>query len=125
MMGRRRSLADEGTEELVAFFTTMAVDQNNALRRYETGKYNRLYHQMAKVTAELKSRDGDQRRALMPLYQHPNPTVRFKSAMATLALAPLEARRVLQTIKDRKEFPIAMYASQMLNALDEGRYTPA
>ena len=79
---------------------------------------------MTKVIMELKSRDGDRRKALMPLYQHPNPTVRFKSAMATLALAPVEARQVLQTIKDRKEFPIAMRASQMLSALDEGRYTP-
>ncbi|HEY0235253.1 MAG TPA: DUF2019 domain-containing protein [Afipia sp.] len=82
----------------------------------------RLYNAMVKITAELKSRDGDQRRVLMPLYQHPNPTVRFKSAMATLA--PIEARQILQAIKDRKEFPIAMDASQMLNALDEGRYTP-
>jgi len=53
------------------------------------------------------------------------PTVRFKAAIATLAFAPREAREVLQLIKDRKEFPIAMNASQMLSAIDEGRYIPS
>ncbi|WIG51583.1 MAG: hypothetical protein OJF48_002500 [Afipia sp.] len=86
--------------------------------------YNRLYRQMEKVEAQLKAREGDQRRALLPLYRHPSPTVRFKAAIATFVFAPREAREVLQLIKDRKEFPIAMNASQMLSAIDEGRYTP-
>ena len=119
-----KNLSKATVDQLVAVFTAMAAGQDEALKHFDTRRYNRLYDQMTKVIMELKSRDGDRRKALMPLYQHPNPTVRFKSAMATLALAPVEARQVLQTIKDRKEFPIAMRASQMLSALDEGRYTP-
>jgi hypothetical protein len=80
---------------------------------------------MEKIEEQLKARGGDQRRALLPLYGHPNPTERFKAAIATLAFAPREAREVLQLIKDRKEFPIAMNASQMLSAIDEGRYNPS
>ena len=119
-----KNLSKATVDQLVAVFTAMAAGQDEALKHFDTRRYNRLYDQMTKVIMELKSRDGDRRKALMPLYQHPNPTVRFKSAMATLALAPVEARQVLQTIKDRKEFPIAMRASQILSALDEGRYTP-
>lgn len=111
-------------EELVAIFTAIAVNQNAALECSRNAEYNRLYRQMEKIEEQLKARGGDQRRALLPLYGHPNPTVRFKAAIATLAFAPREAREVLQLIKDRKEFPIAMNASQMLSAIDEGRYIP-
>lgn len=112
-------------EELVAIFAAVAVNQNAALECSRNAEYNRLYRQMEKIEEQLKARGGDQRRALLPLYGHPNPTVRFKAAIATLAFAPREAREVLQLIKDRKEFPIAMNASQMLSAIDEGRYNPS
>ncbi|MBQ8103620.1 MAG: DUF2019 domain-containing protein [Afipia sp.] len=111
-------------EDLVAIFTAIAEKQNAALEGIRSAEYNRLYRQMEKVEAQLKAREGDQRRALLPLYRHPSPTVRFKAAIATFVFAPREAREVLQLIKDRKEFPIAMNASQMLSAIDEGRYTP-
>lgn len=111
-------------EDLVAVFTAIAVKQNAALEGSRSAEYSRLYRQMEKIEAQLKAREGDQRRALLPLYRHSSPTVRFKAAMATFAFAPREAREVLQMIKDRKEFPIAMNASQMLSAIDEGRYIP-
>lgn len=122
------NLGSAPVDELVALFATTAIEQGRALR-LDTKRYGRLYHRMDKITEELKSRSDDRRRSLMPLYRHPNPTVRFKAAMATLAtatlaLAPMEARQVLQIIKDRKEFPIAANASQMLDALDEGGYVP-
>ena len=111
-------------KDLVVMFTGIAVKQNAALEGMKSAEYNRLYRQMERVEAQLKVRQGDQRRALIPLYHHPSPTVRFKAAMATFVFAPQEAREVLQLIKDRKEFPIAMNASQMLSAIDEGRYIP-
>ena len=123
-MSRKTKLKTASVEDLVALFAGIAVQQNAALENIRNSEYNRLYGMMEKIEAQLKSRDGDQRRALMPLYNHPNPTVRFKAAMATFALAPRAARDVLQLIKDRKEFPIAMNASQMLSAMDEGRYIP-
>jgi hypothetical protein len=112
------------TEALVTAFTSIAVEQNAALESFQTSKYNRLYSQMEEIEAQLKARDGDHRRALLPLYSHSNPTVRFKAAIATFSLMPDQARAVLQLIKDQKEFPIAMNASQMLSAIDEGRYVP-
>lgn len=124
-MNRQVNLETASVEDLVALFAGIAVKQNKALENMRSSEYSRLYGLMEHVEARLKSRHGDQRRALLPLYSHPNPTVRFKAAMATFVLAPREARDVLQLIKDRKEFPIAMNASQMLSAIDEGRYTPA
>ncbi len=121
-MSRQKKLETASVEELVTSFIGVAVKQNAALENIRSSEYNRLYEQLEEIVAQLKSREGDQRRALMPLYGHPNPTVRFKAAIATLAFAPREARDVLQLIKDRKEFPIAMNASQMLSAIDEGRY---
>ncbi len=123
-MSRQTNLETASVEDLVALFASIAVKQNAALENVRSSEYNRLYRSMEIVQAQLKMREGDQRRALLPLYDHPNPTVRFKAAMATLVLAPREARDVLQLIKDRKEFPIAMNASQMLSAIDEGRYIP-
>lgn len=123
-MGRQKKLEMASVEDLVALFAGIAVKQNVALENFRSSEYNRLYGLMEEVEAQLKSREGDQRRALMLLYRHSNPTVCFKAAIATFALAPDEARDVLQLIKNRKEFPIAMNASQMLSAIDEGRYIP-
>lgn len=124
-MSRQTNLDTASVEDLVDLFASIAVKQNAALESFGSAEYSRLYKLMEKVEAQLMSRVGDQRRALLPLYSHPNPTVRFKAAMATLVFAPREAREVLQLIKDREEFPIAMNASQMLSAIDEGRYIPS
>ena len=50
---------------------------------------------MAGVANELKARDGDQRTALMTLYDYPNMQVRLKAAIHTLAVAPTAARQQL------------------------------
>lgn len=124
-MKRRTGLEIASVEDLVALFADIAIKQNDALEDMRSSEYNRLYGEMEEVTAQLKSRDGDQRRVLLSLYRHPNPTVRFKAAMATFVFAPRDAREILQSIKDRREFPIAINASQMLSAIDEGRYIPS
>jgi hypothetical protein len=69
-------------------------------------------------------RTGDQRRALISLYNHRNAQVRLKAAISTLAVAPNAARRVLQLITDRAEFPQAAHAYGMIRALEDGSYTP-
>lgn len=124
-MSSQTNLDTASVDDLVDLFASVAVKQNAALESFRSAEYNRLYELLEKVLAQLKSRVGAQRRSLLPLYSHPNPTVRFKAAMATLVFAPGEAREVLQLIKDREEFPIAMNASQMLRAIDEGRYIPS
>jgi len=91
-------------------------------RRY--AKYNRLYDQMKSVEAELSRHDGNQRLALLSLLYHPNPQVRPKAAIASLAVAPEEAREALQNISDRNEYPQAADARGMIEALDDGTYKP-
>ena len=72
------------TPQLVERFVTIALDQDHALLMDEIGKFNRLFDLMEAVKAELKSRNGDQRHALLPLYQHPSAQVRLKAVKATL-----------------------------------------
>jgi hypothetical protein len=60
-------------EQLVERFTSITLDQDRALRSSNHGRFNRLFDDMEAVKRELKTRDGDQRRALLPLYDHPNP----------------------------------------------------
>jgi hypothetical protein len=90
----------------------------------EIGKYNRLYDQMKGVREQLKSRPGDQRRALLPLYQHENWQVRLNAAHATLALEPEAGRQMLETIANSRHFPQAGYAGMSLSSLDRGIYKP-
>ena len=85
-MSRQTNPETASVEDLVALFTGVAIKQNAALENIRTSEYNRLYGIMEEIVAQLKSRHGDQRSALLPLYRHPNPTVRFKAAMATLFL---------------------------------------
>jgi len=112
------------TEELVNRFILIALDQDVAVRRDDNTRYNRLFQQMDAIKKELKSRRGDQRRALVRLFEHPNVQVRLKSAIATLALVPEAARHVLQTIADSRDYPQAGDAGMTLDALDRGIFKP-
>jgi hypothetical protein len=112
-------------DQLVECFLAIALDQDRAIFAGDHARYNRLYEKMDAVKEELKSRPADQRRALIPLHTHPNAQVRLKSAIATLTLAPEAARRTLQIIRDRKEYPQAADALGMLRALEHGTFTPS
>jgi len=112
-------------EHLVQEFVANALEQYKAELADATAKYNRLFQRMGLLENELKSREGDQRRALLPLYSHGNPHVRLRAAIATLTLAPAKARQTLQIIIDRNEYPDAADARGMLRALDQGTYIPS
>jgi len=111
-------------DQLVTRFADIALDQDKADLKGDYAKFNRLYDEMDAVEKELKARVGDQRSALLPLFNHPNAQVRLKSAIATLALAPQEARRTLQILSDRQEYPQAADARGMIRAIDEGTFVP-
>ena len=110
--------------ELVSRFQQCGLEQDKALLYDEIAKYNRLYREMDAIKNELKSRPGDQRAALLPLLNHPNPQVRYRAGAATLAVAPREARRALELIVAARQFPQAGDIGMLLSAIDEGRYTP-
>ena len=121
---KRLDIAHQTVPEIVEQFQTLALAQGHALLGGEMAKVNRLYSKIDALENELKSRDGDQRRALHALYNHPNPQVRLEAANATLAVLPTESRAALQMIIDRREFPQAGHAGFTLLNLSEGRYVP-
>lgn len=108
--------------QLVEQFRMIALDQYEALLTDEYAKYNRLYDRIKVLEQELKTRVGDGRRALFPLLSDPNPRVRIKAAFATLAVAPDRARRALQAIIERQEYPEAADARLMLRSLERGTF---
>lgn len=118
------NLVDMTVPQLVDRFMALALDQDKALLREEIAKVNRIFDHLENVEAELKSRPGDQRRALLRLYDHPNAQVRLKAVKATLAVAPDAARRALQSIADSREYPQAGEAGMSIRALARGTFKP-
>ena len=121
---RRTKLQESSVDQLVDQFRNIALEQDQALLMNEIAKVNRLFDQLESVEIELKARKGDQRRALLSLYNHPNAQVRLKAVKATLAVEPLEARRKLQAIADSREYPQAGEAGMSLWNLERGIFKP-
>jgi hypothetical protein len=124
MMAQPRN-DDASVEQLVERFLALAVAQRDAVDKYQTTLYNRLYDRMKEVELELKSRGDDQRRALLPLLASRDVHVRLKAALAVLAIAPEPARKALRSVRDYGLLPQSMDATEMLNALDSGVYIPS
>jgi hypothetical protein len=121
---RAADLTELSDTELVKLFEDIAIGQFEADELGQIGRFNRLYDRKERVVAELKRRQGDHRRALMALYDHPNPQVRLNAAKSTLAVAPVAARQVIQTIADPKDTAQALDAGMCLWALEEGIFKP-
>lgn len=121
---KRTNLRDMTVDQLVERFTAIALDQDKALLRRQHATFNRLFDAMEAVKQELKARDGDQRRALLRLFDHPNAQVRLKAVKATLAVAPERARRMLEAIAASREYPQAGEAGMSLDNLDAGIFKP-
>jgi hypothetical protein len=121
---KQASLQDMTLDQLVERFAALALEQDRALLRQNITRVNQLYDALKDVEGELKLRDGDQRRALLRLYDHKNPQVRLKAVKATLAVIPETARPVLQAIADSREYPQAGEAGMSIWSLKEGIYKP-
>ena len=119
------SLRDLAVTDLVERFAALAIAQFQAEFQSDIAKQNKLIEQGWAVADELKSRAGDQRSALIRLYDHPNVQVRLNAARLTLAIAPVAAREVVQSIADSKQYPQAGDAGMCLWALDKGIFTPS
>lgn len=74
---KRVNLERLTVNELVERFASLALEQDKALLDSDISKASRLYWKLEDVEAELKAREGDQRRALLKLYDHPNAQVRL------------------------------------------------
>ena len=121
---KRIKLSDLTTEHLVQQFVELAVRQDMALLSRAHSEANKIYLKIDAINNELKSRPGDQRFALLPLYDHKNKQVRLKAAHATLAIAPQAARAQLKAIKESGWQPQALDAGMALWNLDRGVYKP-
>jgi hypothetical protein len=120
----KNDLSTLSVSELVQEFVALGIEQYKAVWDGDTERYNPLFYQMQSVKAELKSRPGDERRALGKLYNHPNIQVRLMAARSTLALAPIEARRIIESIANSNDRPYAGDAGMCLWALDKGIFKP-
>ena len=110
---------------LVERFVSIGLAQYDALYVADTGKFNRLYREMEQVRSELKQREGDQRRALLPLLEHPNLQVRMKAANSVLAISPGLARKALESVRDSGILPQSADAEGMLEAVQKGWFVPS
>lgn len=111
-------------DALTRLFETLCIEQYDALERMKIAAFNRRYDRIQAIQDELKSRPGDQRRALMRLFGHSNMQVRLTAARANLAVDYPAARRELQAIVDEQWHPQAGDAGMTLHFLDTGEYTP-
>jgi len=121
---KRLSLDKMTVAELVERFAAVCIEQNTALFEDDISKFNRLYRQMAAISDELKRRPGDQRSALLALFDHRDIQVRLQSARAALALAPTKSRQVIEAIAASRLFPQAGDAGMTLVNLDRGVFVP-
>ncbi len=119
-----RAISQMTTSELVEKFSEITIAQDEAELRGKMAKYNRLFKQMRDVVGELKARDGDLRRQLLSLFDHPNLHVRVQAAMLTLAVAPVEARAQLEILAASGRLPYSADAGMCLWNLDRGVFKP-
>lgn len=120
----RKNLSDWRVADLVSLFVEIGVAQDKALLHDETAAFNRLYARKADILDELKSRGSDGRRSLLPLFDHPNLQVRLNAAKATLAVAPDDARKTLEAIRETGWQPQAGDAGMCLWTLNKGIFKP-
>ena len=119
-----RALDQLTIDQLVERFADICVSEDDALFHDQYAKFNRLFAQMCDVGFELQRRGQEARLELQKLYHHPNLQVRLKAAKWTLAVAPAEARQLIQAIADSRLFPQAGEAGICLSNLDDGTYKP-
>jgi hypothetical protein len=90
----------------------------------QAAKYNQFYGEMRNVRDELKRREGDQRRALLPFINHENAQVRLMAASSLLTIAPDRAKRALESVRDSGIVPPSVNAQFLLDGLEDGSFVP-
>jgi Domain of unknown function (DUF2019) len=118
------NLKGKTIDQLLDRFIELCVAQDGALLKEDYALYNRLYCQMNGVDSELRSRGRLARLALLRLFEHPHVQVRLKAATRALAVAPVQARMVLEDIVASQEFPQAGEAGMTIGGLDDGTFKP-
>jgi hypothetical protein len=123
-MTERAKLEQMSVDDLVDGFAAIYIDQDRALLYSDIRKFNRLYDRMVAIREELKRRPGDQRKALVRLYDHPNVQVQLQAARISLAVEPAAARLLIEKIAGSRKYPQAGDAGMTLINLDRGIFKP-
>lgn len=121
----RLSIQQMSTDKLVENFSAAAIRQFEAELDSDVAVQNKCVEQQLAIAAELKNRSGDQRTALLRLYDHLNVQVRLNAARHSLAVAPMAARAVIRAVKDSRQHPQAMDAGMCLWTLEQGIFKPS
>lgn len=118
------NLTDLTVAQLVERFAATEIEEDRAEQVDDRARLRRLRLHMFEIGKELKNRPGDQRRALLTLYDHPNMQVRLMAAKCTLAISPVKARQLIEAIASSRSFPQAGDAGMCLVMLDRGIFVP-
>ncbi len=107
-------------DEMLQRFIELSLTQHEALLYLEARPYNRAYMKIKKLVEELEARPGDQRHALIELFDHDNPQVRLNAAKHAHPLYPDKAIQIVQSIIDARALPQEVYAKDVLSFLMYG-----
>jgi hypothetical protein len=118
------NLKTMSVDELVEAFRKYALEQDDAMLSGEQANVNRLVFKLKDVADELRARHGDQRSALLRLYQDKNSQVKVKAMKATLAVAPNKAMEGLRKLTENKRDPACLEAGMSLWAIEQGIFKP-
>jgi Domain of unknown function (DUF2019) len=108
----RDKLRNLTAEQLVDRFMALAIDYDEEESPPEN---DRLYWQLDNVKDELKAREGEAWRLLLPLYRHPDIRIRHQAAEATRDKLPELAHDRLLAIDDVEWLPPGDYAGLFAN----------
>lgn len=107
-------------DEILQRFIELSLTQHEALLYLEARPYNRAYMKIKKLVEELEARPGDQRHALIELFDHDNPQVRLNAAKHAHPIYPDKAIQIVQSIIDARALPQEVYAKDVLSFLMYG-----
>jgi hypothetical protein len=125
-------LQEFSDEQLTERFQQLSLEQGDAERSNDMRTYKRRYQQLKDVSAELRRRGPEARRALVPLLNCPRSACplsavaqcRLNAAQELLAVEPDRARATLEEIANSvTQFQMAL-ARQTLGVLNDGTFKP-
>lgn len=125
-------LQELSNEQLTERFKQLSLQQGEAEMSNDMQTYKRRYQQLKDVSAELRRRGPEARRALVPLLNCPRNAgllaavaqCRLNAAEELLAIEPDRARTTLEEIaRSVTRFQMAL-ARHTLGVLDDGTFKP-
>jgi hypothetical protein len=110
------------TRELVDRFAGLALERHDAMQETDADLANQIHDQQTRICEELRSRDDDQRSALLPLLDYPHVAVQCDAAGRCLGFAPDKAIPVLEALVHCGHWNEVGGASFMLELYRKGKW---